>query len=221
METWLTRNAISVDVIKRLVDKLRKLKITALLASHLGCTGERQRKALGSCRPCSAGAHTGEVGLIREQKFSCIFEIPPGESGQLPAKRSPGTGWESSISTSNQKTTGKKEAIPVKWKQVKKPVLPWTLVAFGGGCLLAQCKNPKMTETLGHGETNSAQPRTNTQMGGHSQCATATGNSASENPPRFSEMPVTSRAIYCQSVPLPIACLRRPNPGNMPYMKCS
>ena len=72
-ETWLARNAISVDVIKRLVDNLRKLKITALLASHSGCTGERQRKALGSSRPCSAGAHTGEVGLIREQKFSCIF----------------------------------------------------------------------------------------------------------------------------------------------------
>jgi len=112
------------------------------VASHSGCTGERQRQALGSSRPCSAGAHTGEVGLIRERKFSCIFEIPPGESGQLPAEQSPGTGWESSISTSNQKTTGKKEATPVKRKQVKEPVVPWTLVPFGGGCLLAQCKNP-------------------------------------------------------------------------------
>lgn len=107
-ETWLTGKAIS-DVIKRQGDKLRKLKITALLVNQSGCTGERLHKALGRSRPCSARAHTGEVGLIREHKFSCIFEIPPGESGQLPDERSPGTGWESSISTRNQKTSGKKK----------------------------------------------------------------------------------------------------------------
>jgi len=84
------------------------LKIAVLLAWHSGYTGERQWEALGSSGPHSAGAHTGEVGLIREQKFSCIFEIPPGESGQLPAEQSPGMGWESCNSTSNQKATGKK-----------------------------------------------------------------------------------------------------------------
>lgn len=138
LETWLTRNAISEDVIKRQGDKLRKLKITALPVNQSGCTGERLHKALGSSRLCSARAHTGEVGLIREQKFSCIFEIPLGESGQLPDERSPGTVWESSISTSNQKTSGKKkkDANPVKWKQVKNPALPWMLDPFSGGYLL-------------------------------------------------------------------------------------
>lgn len=75
---------------------------------------------LGELGPHSAGAHTGKVGLIREQKFSCIFEIPPGEPGQLPAVRSPGMGWEPCNSTSNQKATGEKYAILEKRKQVKK-----------------------------------------------------------------------------------------------------
>lgn len=41
-------------------------------------------------------------------------------------------------------------------------------------------ESKQTTETLEHGGTNSAQLRTSTQMGGHSQCATATGNSAWE-----------------------------------------
>lgn len=40
-------------------------------------------------------------------------------------------------------------------------------------------------------------------------------------PPRFPEMPIASRAIYCQSTLLPTACLRRQNAGNMPNKKCS
>lgn len=75
----------------------------------------------------------------------------------------------------------------------------------------------QMTETHGHGGIIAAQP--STQMGRHSQCATATGNSASENPPRLSEMPAASTVIYCQSTPLPITCLRRQNPGNVSYKK--
>lgn len=49
-------------------------------------------------------------------------------------------------------------------------------------------------------------------MGGHSQCTIATGNSASENPPRFSEMPIASRAIYCQSTPTPNCMPKKAKP---------
>lgn len=172
------KNAISVDVIKRLVDKLRKLKITALRAGHLGCTGERQCKTLGSFRPCSAGAHTREVGLIREQKFSCIFEIPPAEPGHFPAERSPGTGWESSISASNRRPLGKRNN-PCKMEAGKKANVSLDACSLWWHVLFCRMQESKqMTETLGYGGTNSAQPRTSMRTGGHSQCA-ATGNSVS------------------------------------------
>lgn len=162
-ETWLTRNAISEDVIKRQGDKLRKLKITALPVSQSGCTGQRLHKALGSSRPCSARALTGEVGLIREQKFSCIFEIPPGESGQLPDERSPGTVWDSSTSTRNQKTSGekKKKCKSCKMEAGKKPNASLDAGSFQWRVFTRIThKSKHMTETLGHGGTNAAQPRT-------------------------------------------------------------
>lgn len=72
----------------------------------------------------------------------------------------------------------------------------WMPVPISGGCLATKSKQG--TETLGHGGTNSAQPRTNMQKW-HSKRAPATGKSASESPPRFPERPVTSTATYCQS----------------------